>query len=401
MGSSNGAVFPSVTSPSPSQLSEAPTSVADPDPTSLLIAQALAQTSSSSKRGIAYIRGEAAHEADYNLLLSSKSPLNWYYTWLPTVAPSDIFQGDQADTIEFVPTIHNNTKVDEDLESLKSLPASSKHLFTFNEPDGTFETGGSDLTPQVAARVYIEKIVPLRNRFQISHPSTTGSQRGFQWLQDFNAACWAIDPENGCPADFVVIHWYGDFVGMTSWIGQLAAWYRESKVGLQGELRVWVTELGVPGADMAANHAVMTQTLPFLDQLDYVEKYAWFGQFRPDGANNWTGAGLSLFENDGGLSTLGATYLGGQTTGFSVGDKGQESSSTGGKGGSGNNSNSTGNDNSTDAGAGAGSGNSTSNDTSSGTQGSEDKGSGSVSVASAATSMLWMCVVTLGIWVLE
>lgn len=349
----------------------------------VLSSQAIAQSNTTSKRGIAYIVG--GHSADYNLLLSSKSPLDWYYTWKPTTAPKEIFWGDKEDTIEFVPTIHNNTKLEADLEALEKVPSSSKYLLTFNEPDGTFETGGSDLTPQDAARDYIAKIVPLRSRFKISHPTTTGSQRGFQWLQDFNAACWAIDPQNGCPTDFVAVHWYGDFLGMTSWMGQLAAWYSGSKVGLQGDLKMWVTELGVPGAPLDTNTAVMSQTLPYLDALDYVERYAWFGIFRPDGANNWTGTGLSLFENDGGLSTLGAMYVADGTDGLVAGMKGQEYNGTTDTGG-GDNSTDTGSSNSTG-------GNSTGGDGA----GSNNTGSGAQSTTAKITWMIWTCAVAAGI----
>ncbi|KAK9419364.1 putative Asl1-like glycosyl hydrolase catalytic domain-containing protein [Seiridium unicorne] len=362
---------------------------------SLLLSQTTAESNATSKRGIAYIVG--GHSADYNLLLSSKSPLNWYYTWTPRTAPQEMFSGDQADIVEFVPTIHNNTKLDADLDALKDAPDSSKYLFTFNEPDGTFETGGSELSPQDAARDYIAKIVPLRSRFKISHPTTTGSTRGFQWLQDFNAACWAIDPKNGCPTDFVVVHWYGDFLGMTSWIGQLAAWYKDSKVGLQGDLEMWVTELGVPGAPMDANYAVMSQTLPYLDTLDFVERYAWFGIFRPDGANNWTGAGLSLFENDGGLSTLGDLYVGGEANGFSVGEKGQEYNGTADKG-SGNGTD-TGSGNGTDTSGGGGNDTSTGNNTGSGEGGSgSDNGNGAQSITTI-TWVFWICAIATGIWI--
>lgn len=359
----------------------------------LFLAQAVAQSSGPSKRGIAYIKD--GHSADYNLLLSSKSPMSWYYTWLPTMAPDNVFWGDRAETIEFVPTIHNNTKLDADLESLKHVPDSSEYLFTFNEPDGTFETGGSDLSPQDAARDYIAKIAPLRSRFKISHPATTGSARGFQWLQDFNAACWAIDPQNGCPTDFVVVHWYGDFQGMASWIGQLASWYNGSNVGLQGDLKVWVTEFGVPGAPSDANYAVMSQTMPYLDSLGYVDRYAWFGIFRPDGANSWTGTGLSLYDNDGGLTTLGALYLG---NGFVVGEKGNEYNGTVDNGG-GSNDTQTGGDNSTDTGNDNGNGNSTGNSTGNATSnGQGDSGDSSGQSMASSTWLLWICLIAMGCW---
>ncbi|CAJ2500862.1 Uu.00g037150.m01.CDS01 [Anthostomella pinea] len=127
--------------------------------------------------------------------------------------------------VEFVPTIHALENVS-DIHLLEQLPDSSKHLFTFNEPDGTKDSGGSGIDPAAAAQVYIDKIVPLRSRWEISHPSVTGSERGLAWLDSFNASCWAIDPAAGCPADFVVAHYYGDFVGLSWCVGQLASWYR-------------------------------------------------------------------------------------------------------------------------------------------------------------------------------
>jgi hypothetical protein len=30
---------------------------------------------------------------------------------------------------------------------------------------------------------------------------------------------------------------------------------------------------------------IINQTLPYLDELDYVERYSWFGAFRTDDAN--------------------------------------------------------------------------------------------------------------------
>ncbi|KAI0131780.1 glycosyl hydrolase catalytic core-domain-containing protein [Xylariales sp. AK1849] len=302
----------------------------------LLISRTPAQADSSLKRGITYIDG-GAEAIDYGILLSSKSPLSWYYNWLPTVPPSDMFQGNQSGSIEFVPTIHNLDHIDNNISAIGDLSKTVRHLFTFNEPDEKRENGGSDLDPQEAAQVYIDKIVPLRERFSISHPVVTGSPRGLQWLTDFNAACWTIDSKDGCPADFAVAHWYGDFAGMSSWIGQLEAWYTKGDVGLQGDFKLWVTELGLAGADNASNYAVMDQTLPYLDQLSYVEKYAWFGVFRPATANKWTGSGLSLFQSDGGLTELGALYLGGEGNGFSVGDKGQISEGGGSGDGNGDN----------------------------------------------------------------
>jgi hypothetical protein len=304
------------------------------------------------KRGLTFIGDSDSHKADYDILLSNNSPITWYYTWSPMPAPSDIFPADAESRIEFVPTLPSTDNLDDNIKALEGVPDSSKHLLTFNEPDGSTDSGGSSISPEDAAKAYIEKIVPLRDRFQISHPSVTGSPRGMEWLNDFNSSCWDIDSDNGCPADFVTAHWYGEFDGLSAWLGQLSGWYNQSGSGIKDKdnVKIWVNELGLPQADENATFAMMNQSLPYLDQLDYVEKYAWFGVFRPKEANAWTGDGPALFQNDGGLSELGAYYLGGDANGYKVGQQGQSSGGSGNSGGN-NGDDGSGGDNSDDGNA--------------------------------------------------
>ncbi|KAK7757611.1 hypothetical protein SLS62_000626 [Diatrype stigma] len=283
----------------------------------------------TSKRGISFM--PETPSSDYDILLSSNSsPIAWYYTWSPIPAPAEqIFPWGDGSDIEFVPTLHSIGDGDlaEDIEKLSNLTDASKHLFTFNEPDGTTDSGGSAIGPREAAVAYIQQIVPLRARFKISHPSVTGSERGLQWLRDFELACREIDPEDGCPTDFVVAHWYGDLGGLAWWLGQLVDLYvNGGQHGFESEydLEIWVKELGIPAEPEEANLAMMEQALPYLDGLGYVKHYAWFGTFRPQQANEWTGTGVALFQADGGLTDIGALYLGGEANGFQAGDKGRD-----------------------------------------------------------------------------
>ncbi|RWA11520.1 hypothetical protein EKO27_g3591 [Xylaria grammica] len=303
----------------------------------ILASRVIARAELAPKRGMSYIGDADSHDADYDILLSSGSPIDWYFTWSPVPAPADIFPGDAQSRIEFVPALPGTDNLDDNIAALDQVPSSSKHVFTFNEPDGTTDSGGSSISPDDAAKAYIEKIVPLRDRFQISHPSVTGSSRGLEWLNDFNSSCWDIDSDNGCPTDFVTAHWYGEFAGLSSWLDQLTEWYNQSGSGLEKDLKIWVKELGLPQADQDTTFAMMNQTLPYLDQLEYVEKYAWFGVFRPKEANQWTGDGLALFQSDGGLSELGSYYLGGEANGYKVGQQGESSDGNGSSGGNDNN----------------------------------------------------------------
>ena len=274
-------------------------------------------TAQSSKRGFAYVGN--THGPDNQLLTSDNSPIEWYYNWAPSPDPH------VSSSIEFTPLIHGLDEASSEQISrqLSNLPSSSTHLLAFNEPDGSTESGGSSISPEDAARSYIDHIVPFREgdrKWKISHPSVTGSGNGLDWLRRFNESCYEIDEENGCPADFVAAHWYGAFDGLASWLGTLDEFYNKNSSRDGDDLKIWITELALPQQDVQATVEMMNSTLPYLDDLEYVERYAWFGAFRADDANEWTGDAVALFEDDGGLTELGALYLGDK---FSEGQKGE------------------------------------------------------------------------------
>ncbi|KAJ9150003.1 Alkali-sensitive linkage protein 1-like protein 1 [Pleurostoma richardsiae] len=286
--------------------------------TATLFGPGLAQSTPSSKRGLAF-RGDD-HDSDNRLLLSENSSITWYYTWSANTSPLI------GDSVVFIPLIHgvDDASNQQVMDVINSLPASSTHLLTFNEPDGTTSSGGSSISPEDAARSYLSDIVPLRTTsgrrsrtWNISHPVVTGSEQGLDWLRQFNASCYELD-DGGCPADFVAAHWYGDFAGLASWLGTLREFYNPSN-DTASQRRFWVTEMALPQAGEEDTLAMMNESLRYLDGLDDVEGYAWFGVFREDEANAWTGNNVALFDDDGGLTELGALYLGGEARGFDVG----------------------------------------------------------------------------------
>ncbi|KAK5102781.1 hypothetical protein LTS08_003581 [Lithohypha guttulata] len=272
---------------------------------SCLAPAAISQASDpESKRGIAYLG--TRHSSDYNIFLSRQSPITWYYNW----SPYPVGRPSSFRDIEFVPLLHNLETLSGDLNQLRNLPQSSTHLLTFNEPDHDVSGGGSDISPPDAARAYVEQINPLSiqagGRWQISHPSTTGTGAGLNWLRAFNASCYELDPANGCRIDFIATHFYGDFPALASWLGTLNEYYSGTT---PNPLPIWITELALPQQSAQATEVMMNTTLPYLDGLGYVGRYSWFGIFRRENANAWTGDGVSLLDNSGDLTRLGAEYL--------------------------------------------------------------------------------------------
>ncbi|KIX96448.1 uncharacterized protein Z520_07714 [Fonsecaea multimorphosa CBS 102226] len=306
----------------------------------LTTSHASSTNSTTPKRGLCYIATSHSSSDSY-IFTTPRSPLTWYYNYSPWPGPSPSLE--QWST-EFVPMVHSASDAAASVDTIKAvlndsagIPISGRgggggrnriaHVLTFNEPDGDTSSGGTDSTPQTAAQVYIDTILPLRSapwNLQISLPATTGSPRGLEWLRSFNASCFKLRPQGGCEADFLAAHWYGDFPGLTSWLGTLH--------GLYPATPIWVTEFAIPSAPAATTESFLTQSLPYLDGSRYVARYAWFGAFRSSGgdANEWTGDAVSLLDGKGKLTDLGAEYLGGEEDGFHQGES--ASSGAAGKG---------------------------------------------------------------------
>lgn len=162
----------------------------------------------------------------------------------------------------------------------------------------------------------------------------TGSDQGLTWLREFTAACWAIDPSSGCPADFVAMHWYGDFAGLASWLGTLKAYYEgDALSGVAEGVSYWLTEVSLPQESGDDTVAMLNESMVYLDGLEYVEAYAWYGAFRRGAsADSYTGDNVALFDKKGALTDVGAMYLGGKEEGFKAGMTGSASGGLVGRG---------------------------------------------------------------------
>ncbi|KAI1608758.1 glycosyl hydrolase catalytic core-domain-containing protein [Exophiala viscosa] len=269
----------------------------------LSITTASSTNSTTPKRGLTYI--STTHSStDDRIFTTARSPLTWYYNYAYT--PSSI-------SLPFAPMIHSASDAQDAISTIESLDVT--HVLTFNEPDGSTASGGTNTTPSDAASIWLDAIAPLRlppYDLFISLPATTGSSQGLTWLSEFNTSCYALN-SSGCEFDFVATHWYGDFDGLASWLGQLHALYPNKKI--------WLTEFAVPAVSATDTLSFMNESLTYLDRLSYVERYGWFGAFRTDDAGAFTGGGVSMFDNSGKLTELGATYLGGEADGFEEGQR--------------------------------------------------------------------------------
>ncbi len=155
----------------------------------------------------------------------------------------------------------------------KDIPADSKYLLTFNEPN--FQSQ-SNLTPSQAAALWpkLEDFAKSRG-MKIVSPALNycGGQcnetNPFTWLDAFFAAC------QGCRVDYMALHWYACTKdALASVIGQYETKYRRP---------LWLTEFSCLDSDNiteAGEEQYMRDAVALLESDPMVFRYAWFtGRF--------------------------------------------------------------------------------------------------------------------------
>ncbi|KAK5016388.1 hypothetical protein LTR39_002108 [Cryomyces antarcticus] len=269
----------------------------------LLIASlsTLTSATTSSKRGLVYVPSKNANEAkDDQIWISGSSDLTWYYNY--GASPSAVFNGH----LNFVPMLWGAPASNTDMtfyNTVKGLIDSGvniSYVLAFNEPDGA-SNGGSNVPANTAAATWIRELEPLRKLgVKLGAPAVTGAPTGFNWLQNFFTAC-----AGNCTADFIPVHWYGNFEGLASHIGQVRGTYPN--------MTVWVTEYADASVSLQASQSFANQSSEYFDRIDYITHYSYFGSFRSSASN--VGPNAAMLNQDGKLTDIGSWYLGGAATG--------------------------------------------------------------------------------------
>lgn len=173
----------------------------------------------SSKRGLIFIPNSTTPQ-DNSIWIEPGSDLTWYYNY--GLQPSPALAGS---SLQFVPMLFSAPSSTSDtsfLDGIKELISNGmniSYVLTFNEPDGTSSTGGSNVDPSLAATTWIREVEPLKKLgVRLGAPAMTGASSGFTWLTSFFNAC-----NGSCNPDFIPIHWYDNFEGLASHMGQVRA----------------------------------------------------------------------------------------------------------------------------------------------------------------------------------
>lgn len=207
------------------------------------------------------------------------SGAGWYYTWGTDPGPG------LTSGAEFVPMVWGRDQVTD--ESLARAGRQGPYLLGFNEPD---------LDGQ--AEMSVEEALELWPRLEstgqaLGSPAVAwgGDQEG-GWLDRFMRGA----SERGHRVDFVTLHWYGGDFDAGRATAQLRD-YLEAVHDRYGK-PIWLTEFalidfshGVRHASDVEQAAFLTEAADMLADLDYVQRYAWFGLPATEGVR---GTGLYL-----------------------------------------------------------------------------------------------------------
>jgi hypothetical protein len=275
----------------------------------------------SSRRGLIYIDPATASNwpkaasEDYKIFLNQPTDITWYYNYKSS--PSAVVAQYSPSTI-FVPMLWGYPSAGSSdttfLSTVKAAVAAGQKIDSvlfLNEPDGSSSTGGSQVTPAQAAALWKTNMEPIRSltgtgivngTIKLGGPAVTGGPGGITWLQEFQTAC-----DGGCSVDFIPVHFYGDFQGLASNIGEkqgyLGDWAKE----------IWITEYAFAEQSLSDTQNFFNQTASYFDRLNFTTRYSYFGSFRSSTSN--VGPNVAMLNGYGNLTDIGAWYLGRQAMG--------------------------------------------------------------------------------------
>jgi hypothetical protein len=186
--------------------------------------------------------------------------------------------------------------------ALKNSGMNIRFVLGFNEPDGPFTEGGSQIDPVSAATRWLSDIEPLRAyNISLGAPAVTGSVRGLNWLQSFFTAC-----NGSCHADFLPIHAYGGL--------DVLQWFANTTHANYPNMTTWVTEYADNDQPLAATELDFTNSLNWLDSTPWINRYSYFGAFRSYVSN--VGYNASLLDSCGNLTDIGDWYMNSPPQGY-------------------------------------------------------------------------------------
>lgn len=183
----------------------------------------------------------------------------------------------------------------------------STHILGFNEPDDCNGQSGqyNNMCDEGTAVAVYQNLMKTGLRM-VSPACRQGAV--FNWLNSFNQ----LAIENDIRIDVIAVHWYdwnsdpqnsinadpqSIFIRFKSYLNQVYDLYG---------LPIWITEFNANKyRSFEVNRQFMELAIPYLESLDFVERYAWFEPNPVEPANIGNGG---YFDSNGDLTDIGEFY---------------------------------------------------------------------------------------------
>ncbi|KAG6363996.1 hypothetical protein INS49_009099 [Diaporthe citri] len=201
---------------------------------------------------------------------------------------------------KFVPMQWNHVNIDELAGHAAGAGAGAPAtVLGFNEPELPDQ---SNMPAELAAREWLRCVEPLRRAgVRAGSPGISSAPHAVGWLREFLARVRG----GGSDVDFYCLHWYG------AELGQFYDYIWSTHHQLGPDRPAWITEYACTNwsvedplpREHVENFA--RESAKYLDTLDWVERYAWFGPMRDCGA---VGRWAAMLDGEGRLTPLGRAY---------------------------------------------------------------------------------------------
>lgn len=224
----------------------------------------------------------------------------WYYNWA--------LNGNPQPDYDYVPMAWGASgalppALNEIIQKKKTT-----HVLGFNESDNCNDQSGqyNNLCQPAVAVAYYENLMGLGVRLGTPAPRENGPST---WLTDFAR----IAKEKDVRFDFVAVHWYDWGSNPVSTpnadAGQIFNRFKAYLASVYKiyQLPIWITEFNAnPKRNNAIQEAFLQLALPYLDSLDYVERYAYFQPNSGNAQNPLPTA--NYLDDNGNLTNIGSLY---------------------------------------------------------------------------------------------
>ncbi len=240
----------------------------------------------TGKKGVAF-----TNNAERWSHKTSEQKAHWMYSW------GNQLREEIPDNVEYVPMFWGRGSVtDENINRINQLidEGKVKYVLGFNEPDAT---------PQ--ANMSVDEALELWPKLEeinapLGSPATVSPDN--DWMMEFMERA----DNKGLRVDFIAVHHYGG-TNVGNFINKLSTAYNNF-----GQRPIWVTEFAVAdwnASTPAENRYSVAEVLDFmeqalnaLDEIEWVERYAWFS------GTNGPLYPSALFDEDNQITEVGEFY---------------------------------------------------------------------------------------------